>query len=69
MRVQEGLGIGLSLVRSLVVMHGGRIRAQSAGVGRGSEFIVHLPALPEGTSEGQGCEPVAGEATGPPRAS
>src|SRR5512135_1387280 len=66
-RVQEGLGIGLSLVRSLVVMHGGRIRAQSAGVGRGSEFIVHLPALLEGTSEGQGCEPVAGEATGPPR--
>jgi signal transduction histidine kinase/CheY-like chemotaxis protein len=66
-RVPGGLGIGLSLVRSLVVMHGGRIRAQSAGVGCGSEFIVYLPALPEGTSEGQGREPVAGEATGPPR--
>jgi CheY-like chemotaxis protein len=48
-------------------MHGGRIRAQSAGVGCGSEFIVHLPALPEGTSEGQGCEPEAREATGAPR--
>ena len=66
-RVQGGLGIGLSLVRSLVVMHGGRIRAQSAGVGRGSEFIVHLPALPEGTSEGQGCDPGAREATAAPR--
>ena len=66
-RIQEGLGIGLSLVRSLVVMHGGRIQAQSAGVGCGSEFIVHLPAPLEGTSEGRGREPVAGEATGPPR--
>jgi signal transduction histidine kinase/ActR/RegA family two-component response regulator len=66
-RIQEGLGIGLSLVRSLVVMHGGRIQAQSAGVGCGSEFIVHLPAPLEGASEGRGREPVAREATGPPR--
>jgi len=42
-RTQDGLGIGLTLVRSLVEMHGGRIEARSAGAGCGSEFIVCLP--------------------------
>jgi len=42
-RAQGGLGIGLSLVRSLVDMHGGSIEAKSAGPGQGSEFIVRLP--------------------------
>jgi len=42
-RAPGGLGIGLSLVRHLVDMHGGRVEAQSDGPGRGSEFIVHLP--------------------------
>ena len=42
-RAQSGLGIGLTLVRSLVEMHGGSVAARSAGVGRGSEFVVHLP--------------------------
>lgn len=41
--VQSGLGIGLTLVRSLVEMHGGSVRARSAGPGRGSEFVVRLP--------------------------
>ena len=45
-RRHGGLGIGLSLVRSLVEMHGGRVEARSAGLGHGSEFIVRLPALP-----------------------
>jgi CheY-like chemotaxis protein len=42
-RAQGGLGIGLSLVRSLVQMHGGRVEAASAGPGQGSEFTVRLP--------------------------
>src|SRR5262249_19037895 len=42
-RAQGGLGIGLSLVRSLVQMHGGSVEAASAGPGQGSEFTVRLP--------------------------
>jgi CheY-like chemotaxis protein len=42
-RAQTGLGIGLTLARSLVEMHGGSIAAASEGPGRGSEFIVRLP--------------------------
>jgi PAS domain S-box-containing protein len=44
-RSQGGLGIGLTLVRSLVEMHGGSVQAVSDGPGQGSEFIVLLPAL------------------------
>lgn len=42
-RSQGGLGIGLTLVRSLVEMHGGTVEALSAGPGHGSEFVVRLP--------------------------
>jgi PAS domain S-box-containing protein len=42
-RSEGGLGIGLSLTRGLVDLHGGRIEARSAGAGFGSEFIVRLP--------------------------
>jgi PAS domain S-box-containing protein len=45
-RVSEGLGLGLSLVRSLVEMHGGSVSAHSAGAGQGSEFVVRLPLAP-----------------------
>jgi PAS domain S-box-containing protein len=44
-RSQGGLGIGLTLVKRLVDMHGGRVTVQSEGPGRGSEFRVTLPAL------------------------
>ncbi|MGZ5575516.1 MAG: PAS domain S-box protein [Methylobacter sp.] len=44
-RSQGGLGIGLSLVRSLVEKHGGDVRAFSAGQGQGSEFVIRLPRL------------------------
>ena len=42
-RAEGGLGIGLSLVKGLVALHGGRVEVRSEGLGRGSEFIVHLP--------------------------
>jgi two-component system, chemotaxis family, CheB/CheR fusion protein len=48
-RSQGGLGIGLTLVRRLVELHGGSVQAFSAGVDQGSEFVVRLPALTQKT--------------------
>ena len=42
-RAQGGLGIGLTLVRTLVEMHGGTVQAASDGIGKGSQFVVRLP--------------------------
>jgi signal transduction histidine kinase len=47
-RSKGGLGLGLAIVRSLVTLHGGNVRATSAGVGKGSEFFVELPAAGPG---------------------
>ncbi len=44
-RSQGGLGLGLKLVKELVELHGGEVEARSEGLGKGSEFIVRLPAL------------------------
>ena len=45
-KAHGGLGIGLTLVKNLVEMHGGSVEAHSAGPGKGSEFVVRLPLLP-----------------------
>jgi CheY-like chemotaxis protein len=44
-RAHEGIGLGLSIVRSLVELHGGRIRVASAGAGQGATFTVELPVF------------------------
>ena len=59
-RSQSGLGIGLTLVKNLVEMHGGTVEVRSAGVGQGSEFVVRLPILVE-THEPAPSEPTAAE--------
>ncbi|MBI2876557.1 MAG: MEDS domain-containing protein [Candidatus Tectomicrobia bacterium] len=57
-RAEGGLGIGLTLVRELVAMHGGQVDAQSDGLGKGSEFVVQLPLADR--------ERQRGEPPGPP---
>jgi CheY-like chemotaxis protein len=44
-RSQDGLGIGLTIVKHLVEMHGGHVRARSEGLGKGSEFRIELPRI------------------------
>ena len=53
-RSQGGLGIGLSLVKSIVDLHAGSVQAVSAGLGKGSEFVLRLPALPVPRRQAQG---------------
>jgi CheY-like chemotaxis protein/two-component sensor histidine kinase len=64
-RSQGGLGIGLSLVRGLIELHGGSVAARSEGPGMGSEFSVRLPLLlgPAQAAEAPG----SGEVPSPPR--
>lgn len=63
-RSRGGLGLGLAIVRSLVIQHGGIVRAESEGPGRGSEFIVELPALDTGYTVHTAPEGVAGQCNG-----
>jgi signal transduction histidine kinase len=66
--VDEGLGLGLALVRQLVELHGGSVRAESEGRNLGSRFIVTLPLLQPGAAAG-GTTPVARAGAGNPLAS
>jgi CheY-like chemotaxis protein len=50
-RSDGGLGIGLSLVKGLLALHGGSIEAHSDGLGRGSEFAIRLPLAPNSSLE------------------
>jgi two-component system CheB/CheR fusion protein len=63
----DGLGVGLSLVKQLVVLHGGRVAAYSDGAGRGATFTLHLPgalrAAHDIPGDGQDAPDVAGRKT------
>ncbi|MCD6680148.1 MAG: ATP-binding protein [Burkholderiaceae bacterium] len=60
-RAQGGLGIGLSLVRKMMTLHGGSVTAESPGLGRGSTFTVRLPTLGIGSADSStDIEPRAG---------
>jgi PAS domain S-box-containing protein len=64
-RSQGGLGVGLTVARRLVEMHGGSVTAHSAGEGQGSEFVLRLPLVLESAGfEAQGVRGGAGTPTG-----
>jgi signal transduction histidine kinase len=62
-RSEGGLGIGLALAKGLVELHGGRISASSEGPGRGSRFVVELPASTAAQAPGEQAQGPAGETT------
>jgi signal transduction histidine kinase len=69
-RRHSGLGLGLSIVKSLIELHGGRIEARSEGPGRGSTFLVELPLMttgplqspPSGPTDDSRIDPIAKDA-------
>jgi PAS domain S-box-containing protein len=64
-RSQGGLGIGLTMVRHLVRMHGGTVEAASAGPGKGSEFTVRLPLAREAPTQVRAVAPAPARALAP----
>jgi CheY-like chemotaxis protein len=58
-RAQGGLGIGLTLTRALVEMHGGTVEARSAGAGRGATFSIRLPRIPAPAAPARAAAPAA----------
>jgi CheY-like chemotaxis protein/anti-sigma regulatory factor (Ser/Thr protein kinase) len=60
---QSGLGLGLSLARQLVEMHGGSVEAESEGEGKGATFTVKLPVRAVYTAEPEGAPPTSGQKT------
>jgi PAS domain S-box-containing protein len=50
-RTQGGLGLGLALVKGITELHGGTVRAESAGSGKGAEFVVRLPVVPTAVAQ------------------
>jgi CheY-like chemotaxis protein len=62
-----GLGLGLALSRSLVTLHGGEIKAHSEGIGKGSEFDVHLPLTQSPATSTATRHAAVREASGPGR--
>ena len=50
-RTEGGLGLGLALVKGIAELHGGKVRVESAGTGKGAEFVVALPLVPSANVE------------------
>jgi signal transduction histidine kinase len=66
-RAEGGLGIGLTIVRGLTELHGGRVWAMSEGFGRGAEFVVALPAVSEVPKKAKSQPPGETDTTTQPR--
>lgn len=64
---EGGLGLGLAVVKNLVQMHGGSVRAESAGPGQGSAFVVRLPLLREAPAAAAAVEHTAATTSQRPR--
>jgi PAS domain S-box-containing protein len=62
-RSEGGLGIGLTLVKQLIEMHGGCITAHSEGPGTGSEFVIRLPLAPRHRARATGAEDASASST------